>query len=144
MKKYIIAVIVSNLFDILVSGILGGIISMIVFSSYNLDIKAIGQDPSIYTTFLSNHAGLHFLISSVGGVVSFLAGFVAAKIAKEKYLLFGGLSSIFCVISGIITMVQRGVTVLEIILIFLTPILGMLGGYIWKRSNQEYKRCFRG
>jgi len=73
----------------------------------------------------------------VGSVCSVLAGFIAAWVARHDELLNGALSSFASVLLGIFATAadkdphQR---LTHILLLVASPLLGLLGGYLWRRK----------
>ena len=138
-KKYVFSFIISNAFDFLVSIILSSIVGVIILIIYHVNVETISKDPSAYTTFMTTHNGAHFFLILIGCIVSVFAGMIAARIAKEKYILFGALSATSGVIMGIVTIFQKGPDLMSL-LIPVGPILGVLGGYIYSKiPHQETK-----
>jgi hypothetical protein len=126
MKKYVRAIIISNVFDIVGSVIVGGIFGIII-------VQLSGGNISILTT----NTGVYLFIITLGEIVSIAAGYLAAKLAKDKYLLMGALSSILCFLEGVASIITDGFTFKAIIFLILTPLLGILGGYLYLITHKE-------
>ncbi len=128
------AVIVSNVFDIVVSGLLGALALLCFLYARHEDLslltedqlKGLLADPSIFWTG-----------SVVGGAVSFTAGYLAATIARRAEMLNGALSSLLCVSGGIYALFSNSdaeSAVQTVSLIFVSPGRGARA-----RSIQEVK-----
>ena len=73
----------------------------------------------------------------LGGLCSVLAGYVSARIAKHDEILNGALSSILCVAGALYSVLTGGPTLLHVVLLPVSPILGALGGYLSSRRNHK-------
>jgi hypothetical protein len=76
---------------------------------------------------------LHLVSFLGGGFFSILAGYIAASIAKHDELLNGALSSLFCELSGICSLLSgtASLSLFSVLLgIVIDPCLGLLGGYL--------------
>ena len=78
-----------------------------------------------------------------GSACSILAGFVAAWIAKHDELLNGALSSVACVLLGILAVAadkDPHLRLTHILLLIVSPLFGLLGGYIRHRLKKPQVR----
>ncbi len=73
---------------------------------------------------------------------SVLGGYIGALIAKHDELLNGALSSFLCVLSGVYALFTGShpvyLILLEILALIISPLLGMLGGYL--RFKQKSRK----
>jgi hypothetical protein len=129
------AVIVASLFDIIASqlfALLGvTIVLLAIFGNH-----AAPLDAERVNALLRESVSLRAGLIVIGAAVSIVAGYLAAWIAKRGALVNGGLSSVLCVALGLYG-VLFGATSrpywLSILELPITPLLGVLGGYLYFR-----------
>jgi hypothetical membrane protein len=99
-------------------------------------LQIFKTDPRIFTANLI-----------VGGFFSILGGYIGALIAKHDELLNGALSSVFCVLTGVYSIVTGSYTgslVLAILSLFIDPVLCMFGGYLRLLQRSRKKQALAG
>jgi hypothetical protein len=132
-KISFIGIIVAGIIDIFGSSVFGAILIVIgiVLSGPN---QITSMDSYMKITQLVQTNPLIQIVSFLGGgFFSILAGYIAATIAKHDELLNGALSSLFCEISGICSLLSgiASLSLLTAILgIIIDPCLGLFGGYL--------------
>jgi MFS family permease len=134
MKQCIKAVVLSNIFDIGISSLFGAIASVFIMSHYGIGIEALRTNPDAYTELLNTHTLLHTMLLIPGGIISIFAGYLAAKIAKRRWLLMGALSSTLCTLGGLIVFVASP-TIGNGILLVIGPFLGMSGACVYSSRS---------
>jgi hypothetical protein len=120
------AVLIAALFDVVTSSVLGAILvsAGAVWSG--------AESADDVARFVSS-SSIYFLTYAVGSVVSVVAGYMAAKIARRGELVNGALSSFLCVLLGVYVELSGASTApaaLSITSLALSPLLGSLGGYL--------------
>jgi hypothetical protein len=78
--------------------------------------------------------------SVAGALCSIFGGYVAARLAKHDELLNGALSAFLCVSSGVIelaTMSNHDRLLLGILMLPISPCLGLLGGYLQRARRRR-------
>jgi hypothetical protein len=120
MAKFVWAVVVSNLIDIVGSIAVIGILGYIIVDLHGGDFRILTEDFNI-----------NIFLATLDGLISIGVGYLAAEIAKDKYLLMGGLSSILSTLQGMTYIFFNGANEEAVILLFLTPVLGVLGGFLY-------------
>ncbi len=87
-------------------------------------------------------------VQSVAGVLaSVFGGYVAARLAKHDELLNGALSAYLCVSFGVFalaTMHNHDHLLLEILMLPVSPCLGLLGGYLQRAYRRRTMRTVAG
>ncbi len=125
-------VVIGAVFDIVVSGIFGFAAGMIYVLSAGItapeDIARLATAPEVRVfSYVS------------GGLISIIAGYLAARIAGRGELINGTLSSVLCVGLGLVAALvshppEFGIK--EILQFAFSPLLGLLGGYLRLRQVQ--------
>jgi hypothetical protein len=123
------AVAIAAIFDVVVSNFVG----LAVFfafaaasgnSTFNADgMRQLAKSPEVWAIGLLG-----------GGIVSVLAGYLAALIARKGALLNGALSSSLCVVLGLYVILSgRSPEHLtrQILELPMSPLLGLLGGFLF-------------
>jgi hypothetical protein len=132
------AVVFGNIVDV---G--GSMLSSILLGIGGMVLKKISAQDSIWFS-LSDHlipsgGGPKLILFSVGALFSIIGGFVAARMAKEKELIYGGLSTILCLILGLYSIIKSNeIGIKSLGLMALTVLLGLLGGYF--QANMKNRR----
>jgi hypothetical protein len=124
------AVLIAALFDVVTSSVLG----VVVVSACAAWSGAESADDM--ARFASSNS-TQFLTYAVGSVVSVIAGYMAAAIARRGELINGALSSFLCVLLGIyveLAGISAAPAALSITSLALSPLLGLLGGYLRLRQ----------
>jgi hypothetical protein len=67
--------------------------------------------------------------------ISIASGYMAAWLARSKFLLMGALSATFCILEGVFSLFTNEISTLAILVIFLNIPLGVLGGYLYLRTR---------
>lgn len=127
------AVWIGAVADMVLSTISGALIA--VAFVVILHLARTPNDPLDWTLLKpENQNSLLYAIQViVGSVCSVLAGFVAAWVAQHDELLNGALSSIACVLLGLLTVAadkDPHLRPIHILLLIASPFFGLLGGYI--------------
>jgi hypothetical protein len=138
------AIVVGNLVDVV-----GTMVATILLGIVGLLIKKAAAQDSIWS-YLAGHLvpsgdGSRPFLFAVGIFFSIFGGFVAARMAKEKELLYGGLSTILCLLLGVYSMITaHEIGLKSLFSKALTIALGVLGGYIQmkvkNRRSAEFPR----
>lgn len=125
-------VVIGAIFDIVLSGICGVVFVMIYAMTAGItapeDLAQLATAPELRVfSYVS------------GGLISIIAGYLAARIAGRGELINGTLSSVLCVGLGLAFVVvshppEFGIS--EILQFALSPLLGLLGGYLRLRQVQ--------
>jgi len=124
------AVLIASLFDVVTSSVLG----IVVVSA---GAAWFGAESADDVARFASSSSTQFLTYAVGSVVSIVAGYMAATIARRGELINGALSSFLCVFLGIyveLTGLSSAPAVLGITSLVLSPMLGSLGGYLRLRQ----------
>lgn len=143
-KVSIVGFMIGSIVDIVGTNIWGIFVTIYVMVSYNL--LPIAGSSSELTAKVLNIFQTDPLIFSlnfiVGAMFSIFGGYIGALIAKHDELLNGALSSFLCVLSGIYGLFSGShpinLVLLEILALILSPLLGMLGGYL--RLKQKSRK----
>lgn len=123
------------LIDVLGSSIAGGIIGGI--SVIRSDVfPNIPTDPNQFVE-LMNRAPYHQLSLFFGVFFSVYAGYLAARWAKRQEFLHGALSSILCVLSGLISLIFGAFSFIGLCELAISPLLGLAGGYIAQKRKKK-------
>jgi|RhiMetdeSRZDD1v2_1073273.scaffolds.fasta_scaffold1432961_1 hypothetical protein len=136
-KVSILGFVIGSVVDIIGTNIWGVFMTIYVMLSYNL-FQTAASSPTELTAKVLNIFQTDPLIFSVnfivGAMFSILGGYIGAYIAKHDELLNGALSSFLCVLSGIYGLFSGShpvyLILLEILALVISPLLGMLGGYL--------------
>ena len=133
----IIGVLVGATFDVVASPLLAFLISFAW-------IKFVVGDAATVSVSVGNGSTLSLLsigLYSIGLLVSVMAGWIAARIAKRAPLLNGTLSSIFCVSLGVFAL-SKGTShhslAWQLVVLLISPLLGTLGGYLSGVSGRPH------
>ena len=121
-------IIIGALFDVVASVILGAVALIAI-------VVSTGVDNIENITNVANSGLFAVTGFAIGSGVSVLAGYIAARIAGRGELINGALSSILCVVmSAGLTLGTLEMDAIKIVEFLMTPLLGLLGGYL--RSRQ--------
>ncbi len=126
------AVIVGSLFDIIGTQLLL-LVLIIVVCAPTFANSGARPDAAEIHALLESSAFYQFGSRIVGVLISVVAGYIAAAIAKRSELLNGALSSVLCIALGVYTVLSgaSGHSLLTVALdVILAPLLGMFGGYL--------------
>jgi hypothetical protein len=141
----ILGFIVGSITDIVGTNIWALFMMIYVMVSHNLLQTAASSPTELSTNVLNIFQTDHLVFSVnfiVGAMFSVLGGYIGAYIAKHDELLNGALSSFLCVLSGIYWLFTGPhpiyLILLEIFGLIISPLLGMLGGYL--RLKQKPRR----
>lgn len=125
-------VVIGTVFDIVASGIFGVVFVMIYAATAGItapeDLAGVATAPEFRVfSYVS------------GGLISIIAGYLAARIAGRGELVNGTLSSVLCVGLGLVAALvshppEFGIK--EILQFAFSPLLGLLGGYLRLRQVQ--------
>ena len=127
-------VIIGAVFDIVVSGLLGGVFLIAVWHTFHGElsgspveqIKSLSAEPAVYwTAFI------------IGCVVSVVAGYISASIAGQAELLNGALSSFLCVA---LTALDSHGSTWNLLMIAASPCFGLIGGYLCQQRRSLQAR----
>ena len=143
-KVSILGFMIGGVVDIVGTNIWGVFMTIYVMVSYNL-FQMAASSPTEATAEVLNIFQTNPLIFAVnfivGAMFSILGGYIGAYIAKHDELLNGALSSFLCVLFGIYGLVTGShpayLIVLEILALIISPLLGMLGGYLRLRQKSR-------
>jgi MFS family permease len=126
------AIIVGAVVDILGTNLWGFVLGVYLLLSHTVT-QEILRDSTALSTVLREHTLIVVVNLIVGVLFSIIGGYIAASIARQKELLHGTLSSFLCVGIGLYEIIS-GTTqknlVLALVLLLISPALGLLGGYI--------------
>lgn len=127
------AIIIGNLVDV-VGSILGslalGLLSIFAAKVFHQG-TAFGRLP-LYLADSELSKPLRYI---VGGLFSILGGYVCASLARERELIYGGLSTLLCLGLGTLQMLS-GFKLTHLGAEFLTLGLGVFGGFLrYKKMN---------
>lgn len=144
-KVSILGFMIGSIVDIIGTNIWGVFMTIYVMLSFNL-LQMAASSPTEATAQVLNIFQTNPLIFSVnfivGAMFSILGGYIGAYIAKHDELLNGALSSFLCVLSGIYGLFTGShpiyLILLEILALIISPLLGMLGGYL--RLKQKSRK----
>jgi hypothetical protein len=144
-KVSILGFMIGSIADIVGTNIWAIFMMIYVMVSYNL-LPTAGSSPTELTAKVLNIFQTNPLVFSVnfiaGVMFSIFGGYIGALIAKHDELLNGALSSFLCVASGIYGLFSGThplyMVLLEILGLIISPLLGMLGGYL--RLKQKFRR----
>ena len=132
------AIIVGNIVDVL-----GTMLTTFVIAIGAVLIGSLFKNslsPEMYA-LLSGPKKLRPVYIGIGMLFSVLGGFVSARIAKEKEILYGALSTILCFILGIVSIARAYEFNIENIAHELLTIgLGILGGFICLKVKEKGQR----
>jgi hypothetical protein len=129
------AIVIGNVVDVvgtMAASILLGIIGMIIQR-----LTSEGEALSYLAGHLipSGKESRPFLMA-VGITFSIFGGYISARIAKERELLYGGLSTLLCLALGVVAMINaHEIGIKSIFSKILTISLGVLGGYLYLRRK---------
>lgn len=132
MKQFLKAFILSNLFN-LVGTALFAVLIGVGFAIPHL--AELGGDKNAYYNYVQAHKGIYWVIEAIGMLVSIASGYLAAWIARDKFLLAGALSATVCVLEGIFSLFTTEISVWGVLALFLNVLLGVLGSYIYLRTK---------
>lgn len=124
------AVLIAALFDVVASSVLGAIL-------VSAGAAWSGAESADDVVRFASSSSIHVLTYAVGGTVSVIAGYMAAKIARRGELINGALSSFLCVLLGVYVQLSgpsMTPAALSIASLVLSPLLGSLGGYLRLRQ----------
>jgi hypothetical protein len=140
MKVSFKGVVIGGIVDILASVILGLPFAIYAMSKVNLSRIPSAQASGAVTAVIHGNVLLYLGQLLVGLACSALGGYVAAWLAKHDELLNGGLSSVFCVALGIYTISSGkdpNALWVQMLLLFASPALALLGGELMRRQRQR-------
>jgi len=123
--------VVGGIVDIVTTNVLGAVVVVVVVAFHLVATSATG--PQSLTQALLANPGIAAALYVAGGSASVFGGYVAARLAKHDELLNGALSAWLCVsfsVFGMITVGTGGRLLLELLMLPLSPCLGLLGGYL--------------
>jgi hypothetical protein len=130
-------VLIGGVFDIVVSSLLSGAVFIGFFFAFRNGLSGSVAD-QIKELLADRTVVLTSML--VGGAVSIAAGYISASIARRAELLNGALSSFLCVAEGLYSLVGHAgmaVTPQSVLLILLSPALGLVGGYLRRRHRPQ-------
>ncbi len=144
-KVSILGFMVGSIADIVGTNIWAFFMMIYVMVGHNL-LPIAASSPTELSAQVLNIFQTDPLIFSlnfiVGAMFSVLGGYIGALIAKHDELLNGSLSSFLCVLSGIYALFTGShpvyLILLEILALIISPLLGMLGGYL--RLKQKSRK----
>lgn len=126
----ILGVVVGGVFDIVISSIGGAIVIAIAIGA-GLFSGGTSPDAQHLAEAVTNSTSLTTGLAIYGSLISVAAGYLAARIANRAELLNGTLSSLLCVIQGVLTLshTRHSITYVAFELIG-PPLCGLAGGYL--------------
>ncbi len=126
----IVDIVSTTIFGLVVLGVAGAILG-----SRRLHVDIGGATQS-----LAANPGASATRWAAGALASVFGGYVAARLAKHDELLNGALSAYLCVFSGVFelaTMSSRDRMWLGILMLPISPCLGLLGGYLQRARGRR-------
>ena len=123
--------VVGGIVDIVSTNVLGAVV-LVAVGAFHL-VGTSGTDPHTLTQTLLASPGIAAALYAAGALASVFGGYVAARLAKHDELLNGALSAWLCVslsVFGMITIGAGGRLLLDLVMLPISPFLGLLGGYL--------------
>jgi hypothetical protein len=143
-KVSILGIVIGSIVDIVGTNIWGIFITIYVFISYNLLPMAISSPTEAIANVLyiiKTDPIVVIVNIIVGSLFSILGGYISANIAKHNELLNGALASFLCILTSICSILMGSYSTslfLDILLLTISPLLSMFGGYL--RLKQKTRR----
>ncbi len=126
----IVDIVSTTIFGLVVLGVAGAILGS---RTPHVDIGGATQS-------LAANPGVSATLWAAGALASVFGGYVAARLAKHDELLNGALSAYLCVFSGVFelaTMGSRDRMWPGILMLPISPCLGLLGGYLQRARGRR-------
>jgi hypothetical protein len=123
--------VVGGIVDIVSTNILGAVVLVAVVACHLVPVS--GTDPQRLTQALLASPGITAALLLAGAMASVFGGYVAARLAKHDELLNGALSAWLCVSFSVFSMITVGAggrLLLDLVMLPISPCLGLLGGYL--------------
>ena len=132
------AIIISNILDMLLSPVLGTIFMILVILVKGL-YKLPVDDISKILVQMVHDGPMRYIIFLAGAIMSILAGYISAKISGKEYVKYGALSAILCTLGALYSIFTKSQMPLYVAipLLFVSPLLGALGGYLYGRYKNR-------
>jgi hypothetical protein len=123
--------VVGGIVDIVTTNVLGAVVLVLVGVFHLVGTPGTGSQ-NLVQTLLAN-PGIAAALYVAGASASVFGGYVAARLAEHDELLNGALSAWLCVsfsVFGMITVGAGGRLVPDLLMLPISPCLGLLGGYL--------------
>lgn len=131
-------VLIGGIVDVMATNIL--VLPLIVVVAQRIDVAQFPADRmgKMIELAIQSHPALFAIQAVIGVACSVLGGYTAAWLAKHDHLLNGALSSWLCIGFGLYSLVTGNMatsTTVQMVGLFVSPIAGLLGGYLRLRQT---------